>query len=74
MSSRTQHQKPHNTQEYRTDDRMDLTTLNLKPLNLLIFPDWSQPEELLYLELAPIIKSIVTHRDRHNLALLIDSI
>ncbi|MCC3512287.1 MAG: hypothetical protein JGK27_04040 [Microcoleus sp. PH2017_20_SFW_D_A] len=53
---------------------MDLTTLNLKPLNLLIFPDWSQPEELLYLELAPIIKSIVTHRDRHNLALLIDSI
>ncbi|WP_293225608.1 hypothetical protein [Microcoleus sp. PH2017_16_JOR_D_A] len=52
---------------------MDLTTLNLKPLNLLIFPDWSQPEELLYLELAPIIKSIVTHRDRHNLALLIDS-
>lgn len=52
---------------------MDLTTLNLKPLNLLIFPDWSQPEELLYLELAAIIKSIVTHRDRHNLALLIDS-
>ncbi|WP_293126986.1 O-linked N-acetylglucosamine transferase, SPINDLY family protein [Microcoleus sp. bin38.metabat.b11b12b14.051] len=52
---------------------MDLTTFNLKPLNLLIFPDWSQAEELLYLELAAIIKSIVTHRDRHNLALLIDS-
>ena len=52
---------------------MDLTTFNLKALNLLIFPDWSQREELLYLELATIIKSIVTHRDRHNLALLIDS-
>jgi predicted O-linked N-acetylglucosamine transferase (SPINDLY family) len=52
---------------------MDLTTLNLKPLNLLIFPDWSQPEELLYLELAAIIKSIVTHPDRDSLALLIDS-
>jgi hypothetical protein len=52
---------------------MDLTTLNLKPLNLLIFPDWSQPEELLYLELAAIIKTVVTHPDRHNLALLIDS-
>ena len=52
---------------------MDLTTFNLKPLNLLIFPDWSQPEELLYLELQAIIKSIVTHPDRNNLALLIDS-
>ncbi|MEG5056616.1 O-linked N-acetylglucosamine transferase, SPINDLY family protein [Microcoleus sp. A2-C5] len=51
---------------------MDLTTLNLKPLNLLIFPDWSQPEELLYLELAAIIKSILTHPDSHYLALLID--
>jgi len=51
---------------------MDLTTLNLKPLNLLIFPDWSQPEELLYLELAAIIKSILTHPDSHDLALLID--
>ncbi|NJK67819.1 MAG: glycosyl transferase family 1 [Microcoleus sp. CSU_2_2] len=52
---------------------MDLTTLNLKPLNLLIFPDWSQPEELLYLELEAIIKSIVTHPDRDYLALLIDN-
>ena len=52
---------------------MDLTTFNLKPLNLLIFPDWSQPEELLYLELQAIIKNIITHPDRNNLALLIDS-
>ena len=51
---------------------MDLTILNLKPLNLLIFPDWSQPEELLYLELQAIIKSIITHPDSHYLALLID--
>ena len=61
------------THIHETHDRMDLTTFNLKPLNLLIFPDWNQPEESLYLELAAIIKSIVTHRDRHNLALLIDS-
>ncbi|MEG4442514.1 hypothetical protein QUB47_08960 [Microcoleus sp. AT9_B5] len=71
-SDRTKHHHPHNTQQYRTDDRMDLTTLNLKPLNLLIFPDWSQPEELLYLELKAIIKSIVTHSERDCLALLID--
>ncbi|NJM60144.1 MAG: tetratricopeptide repeat protein [Oscillatoriales cyanobacterium RU_3_3] len=50
---------------------MDLTTLNLKPLNFLIFPDWNQPEELLYLELAAIIKSTVTHPDRDFLTLLI---
>jgi hypothetical protein len=39
----------------------------------MIFPDWNQPEKLLYLELAAIIKSIVTHPDRDSLALLIDS-
>ncbi|MEG4011878.1 MULTISPECIES: O-linked N-acetylglucosamine transferase, SPINDLY family protein [unclassified Microcoleus] len=52
---------------------MDLTTLNLKPLNLLIFPDWNQPEESLYLELELIIRSLVSHPDRDFLTLLIDS-
>ena len=51
---------------------MDLTTLNLKPLNLLIFPDWNQPEESLYLELELIIRSLVSHPERDFLTLLID--
>ena len=55
-----------------TDNRMDLATLNLKPLNLLIFPDWNQPEESLYLELELIIKSLVSHPERDFLTLLID--
>ncbi|MEG4580616.1 tetratricopeptide repeat protein [Microcoleus sp. MON1_C5] len=55
-----------------TDNHMDLATLNLKPLNLLIFPDWSQPEESLYLELELIIRSLVDHPDRDFLTLLID--
>jgi len=55
-----------------TDNHMDLATLNLKPLNLLIFPDWNQPEESLYLELELIIRSLVSHRDRDFLTLLID--
>jgi predicted O-linked N-acetylglucosamine transferase (SPINDLY family) len=55
-----------------TDNHMDLATLNLKPLNLLIFPDWSQPEESLYLELELIIRSLVNHPDRDFLTLLID--
>ncbi|PSB13893.1 glycosyl transferase family 1 [filamentous cyanobacterium Phorm 46] len=52
---------------------MDLTTLNLKPLNLLIFPDWNQPEESLYLELELIIRNIVNHPDRDFFTLVIDS-
>ncbi|MEG4588746.1 O-linked N-acetylglucosamine transferase, SPINDLY family protein [Microcoleus sp. MOSTC5] len=55
-----------------TDNHMDLATLNFKPLNLLIFPDWNQPEESLYLELELIIRSLVSHRDRDFLTLLID--
>ncbi len=50
---------------------MDLATLNLKPLNLLIFPDWKQPEESLYLELEQIIRSLVSHPDRDFLTILI---
>lgn len=52
---------------------MDLTTLNLKPLNLLIFPDWNQPEESLYLELELIIRNLVNHPDRDFLTLVIES-
>ncbi|MEG4215409.1 tetratricopeptide repeat protein [Microcoleus sp. Pol14C6] len=55
-----------------TDNHMDLATLNLKPLNLLIFPDWDQPEESLYLELELIIRSLVSHPERDFLTLLID--
>src|SRR4028118_1679466 len=54
-----------------TDNHMDLATLNLKPLNLLIFPDWNQPEESLYLELELIIRSLVSHRDRDFITILI---
>src|SRR4028119_2246301 len=54
-----------------TDNHMDLASLNLKPLNLLIFPDWNQPEESLYLELELIIRSLVSHRDRDFITILI---
>ena len=56
-----------------TDNHMDLTTLNLKPLNLLIFPDWNQPEESLYLELELIIRILVSHPDLDFLTLVIDT-
>ncbi|MEG4055613.1 MULTISPECIES: O-linked N-acetylglucosamine transferase family protein [unclassified Microcoleus] len=50
---------------------MDLATLNFKPLNLLIFPDWNQPEESLYLELELIIRSLVSHPDCDFITILI---
>ncbi|MGD1699419.1 glycosyltransferase [Dapis sp. BLCC M229] len=46
---------------------------SLTEINLIIFPDWSQPEETLGLELQEVIKSLVTHPDRGKMALLIDN-
>ena len=38
-----------------------LLPVNLRNINLVIFPDWSQPEEIVYSELGCIIKAIVFH-------------
>nr|WP_240039055.1 glycosyltransferase [Okeania hirsuta] len=50
-----------------------LQRLNLREINLIIFPDWSQPEETVGLELQEVIKSLVTHPDRSKMTLLIDN-
>ncbi|MCW5314646.1 glycosyltransferase [Nostoc sp. KVJ3] len=47
--------------------------LNLKDTNLIIFPDWSQPEDLLYQDLASVICTLTTHPDKNNITLLIDT-
>ncbi|MDF0555519.1 tetratricopeptide repeat protein [Kamptonema sp. UHCC 0994] len=52
---------------------METTQINLKLFNLIIFPDWSQPEDSLYLDLEQIIKAILIHPDKDNITLLIDS-
>ncbi|HAO11898.1 MAG TPA: glycosyl transferase group 1 [Planktothrix sp. UBA8407] len=49
-----------------------LLRLNLREINLVIFPDWSQPEEMLYTELANIIKTLTTHPNRSQITLLIE--
>lgn len=46
-------------------------TFNLRAINLVLFPDWSQPENILNLELANIIKVIGTHPRRNQITLLI---
>ncbi|WP_448265148.1 FkbM family methyltransferase [Nostoc sp. DSM 114159] len=47
--------------------------LNLKDINLIIFPDWLQPEDLLYQDLASVISTLTTHPDKSCLTLLIDT-
>lgn len=43
----------------------------LRETNLIIFPDWSQQEELLYQDLASVITSLVNHPDKNQTTLLI---
>ncbi|WP_221644658.1 glycosyltransferase, partial [Nostoc sp. UCD121] len=45
----------------------------LGDINLIIFPDWLQPEDLLYQDLASVISSLTTHPDKSCLTLLIDT-
>ncbi|MEQ8464785.1 O-linked N-acetylglucosamine transferase family protein [Coleofasciculus sp. E1-EBD-02] len=46
--------------------------LRLRDINLIIFPDWSQQEELIAQDLANVIKAITTHPDQNRITLLID--
>lgn len=48
-----------------------LLSLNLKQINLIIFPDWSQPEELLCLDLKKVIYTLATNRKSKDITLLI---
>ncbi|WP_293126976.1 class I SAM-dependent methyltransferase [Microcoleus sp. bin38.metabat.b11b12b14.051] len=50
-----------------------LIRLNLKEINLIVFPDWSQSEESLGLELGRVIRAIATHPDKSKMTLLVDS-
>ncbi|MBH8574690.1 FkbM family methyltransferase [Nostocaceae cyanobacterium CENA369] len=46
--------------------------LCLRDINLIIFPDWSQSEELIGLELEQVIKTIASHPDNEKTTLLIN--
>ncbi|MEA5507860.1 FkbM family methyltransferase [Halotia wernerae UHCC 0503] len=50
-----------------------LLNLNFKEINLIIFPDWLQPEELISLELERVIKTLATHPESEKTTLLIDT-
>lgn len=48
-------------------------SLPLRETNLIVFPDWLQSEELLLPELAAVIRSLMTHPNRGQITLLIDT-
>lgn len=50
-----------------------LVSLNLREINLIIFPDWTTSEDLITLELAQVIKTLATHTENSNTTLLIDT-
>jgi glycosyltransferase involved in cell wall biosynthesis/predicted SAM-dependent methyltransferase len=50
-----------------------LLRLNLREINFIIFPDWSQPEESLASELTQVIKAVMTHPDKNKMTLLVDN-
>ncbi|MBS0018113.1 MAG: glycosyltransferase family 4 protein [Arthrospira sp. SH-MAG29] len=47
--------------------------LRLSKTNFIIFPDWSQSEETVGLELQEVIKTLVNHPDKAEMTLLIDN-
>ncbi len=50
-----------------------LLPLNLKDINLIVFPDWSVPEESLCLDLQRVIGAIATHPGSSQITLLVDT-
>ena len=47
--------------------------IKLREINLIIFPDWLQPEESLGLELERVVRAIATHPDKSKMTLLVDT-
>lgn len=59
---------------FRSQQATVLTdNLNLRAINLIIFPDWSQSEHTLFQELTNAIGAIANHPDKNKMTLLVDS-
>ena len=61
-------------QVFRSQQATVLTdNLNLRLINLIIFPDWSQSEDTLFQELTKAIGAIANHPDKSKMTLLVDT-
>ena len=45
--------------------------IQLRAVNLIIFPDWQQPLETLYLDLERVLKAVLTHSQQAEIALFV---
>ncbi|MEG4201678.1 glycosyltransferase [Microcoleus sp. Pol12A5] len=50
-----------------------LLRLNLKEINLIIFPDWTQPEESVGVDIARVVRAIATHPEKNKITILTDN-
>jgi glycosyltransferase involved in cell wall biosynthesis len=50
-----------------------LLSLNLRKINLMVFPDWRQPEEIVSLELEQVMKAVLTCSGSKDITLLINT-
>jgi acetyltransferase-like isoleucine patch superfamily enzyme/SAM-dependent methyltransferase len=50
-----------------------LAALPRKPINVVIFPDWQQPEETVSAELKDTLRELALHRENASIALLVDT-
>jgi acetyltransferase-like isoleucine patch superfamily enzyme/SAM-dependent methyltransferase len=50
-----------------------IAALPRKPINVIIFPDWQQPEETVFAELKDMLREIALHPERASIALLVDT-
>jgi acetyltransferase-like isoleucine patch superfamily enzyme/SAM-dependent methyltransferase len=50
-----------------------LAALPRKPINIIIFPGWQQPEETISAEVKDILRELSLHPDKASIALLVDT-
>ena len=50
-----------------------LNNLRLRDINIILFPDWEQPEESLCLQLEFLIRTLLTHPDKNKITALLDT-
>jgi acetyltransferase-like isoleucine patch superfamily enzyme len=50
-----------------------LSALPQKPINAIIFPDWQQPEEIVFTELQDTLRELALHSESASIALFIDT-
>ncbi|MGL4498987.1 MAG: glycosyltransferase [Planktothrix sp.] len=69
-------QERNSQEEFRQFNSLKLQTtlvetFNLKEVNLIMFPEWSQSEELITIELKQVIKILAEHPDKSLITLLV---